>query len=114
LIFPTSTCAKIEKKGMPCRETSSQSIHLSMHHIPNLKDSYLTAGATLFAARGDAGAKAEAALALRTRAARVRRGAMVEIYEAWLRVCRDTMHTFDEIAGEKKLASDGQLENHMT
>ena len=114
LIFSTSTCAKIEKSrhSMP---RNLFSIHPSIHPpFPKFKDSYLTAGATLFAARGDAGAKADAALALRTRAARVRRGAMVDIYESWLRVCRDTMHTFDEKLGEKKLASDGQLENHMT
>ena len=39
--------------------------------------SYLTTGATFFTARGLEGAKAEAALAPITRAARVRRGAIV-------------------------------------
>lgn len=39
--------------------------------------SYLATGVIVFAARGELGAKAEAALAPRTRAARVRRGAMV-------------------------------------
>jgi len=56
--------------------------HLNERLASNEKTSYLTTGATVFAVRGDAGAKAEAALAPRTRAARVRRGAMVNFYEA--------------------------------
>jgi hypothetical protein len=61
------------------RETWKIYISFQGESLPKSKsNSYLTTGATVLIARGVVGAKADAALALTTRAARVRRGAMVD------------------------------------